>query len=180
MPTYVAFLRAINLGAVRKFPPAAIVAAAEGAGGTEVATHINTGNVRLRHGARSRERVEALLEAAFLADRGFEVPTVAFTPAELAAVAADADRLAAEVGEVGSHYVSLVKHQPDPDAAARLEAMSADGARVAVRGRAVHVLVAQERAYRTLTVDNARVETLLGVATNRNAKVVRAVAAKWC
>src|SRR4051794_20858140 len=45
MPTYVAFLRAINLGATRKFPKDAIRAATEAAGGSGVETYINTGNV---------------------------------------------------------------------------------------------------------------------------------------
>ena len=39
---------------------------------------------------RSRARIEAALEQAFLADRGFEVPTIVFTPAELRAVADEA------------------------------------------------------------------------------------------
>ena len=38
MPTYVAFLRAVNLGATRKFPKADIVAATEAAGGVDVET----------------------------------------------------------------------------------------------------------------------------------------------
>ncbi len=94
MPTYVAFLRAINLGATRKFPKADIIAATEAAGGTDVATHINTGNVLLTTSLRSRAKVEAALEAAYEADRGFAVPTIVFTPAELRQIAADADELA--------------------------------------------------------------------------------------
>lgn len=80
MATYVAFLRAINLGAKRKFPKDAIVAAVEAAGFTEVETYINTGNVRFDTTMRSRAKIEAALEEAFLADRGFEVPTIVFTP----------------------------------------------------------------------------------------------------
>src|SRR3990170_2320186 len=76
MPTYVAFLRAINLGATRKFPKADIVSATEAAGGTDVATYINTGNVRLSSTMRSRGRVEAALEQAYAAERGFPVPTI--------------------------------------------------------------------------------------------------------
>ena len=85
MPSYVAFLRAINLGPTRKFPKAEIIAATEAAGGTDVATHINTGNVRLTTSLRSRARVEAALEAAYQERTGFVVPTIAFTPVERAA-----------------------------------------------------------------------------------------------
>ena len=80
VPTYIAFLRAINLGAKRKFPQAAIVAAAESAGFTDVETYINTGNVRVTTSLRSRAKVEAVLEKAFAAEAGFEVPTIVFTP----------------------------------------------------------------------------------------------------
>ena len=45
MPTYIAFLRAINVGK-RMFANAAIVQACEDAGFTDVETYINTGNVR--------------------------------------------------------------------------------------------------------------------------------------
>ncbi len=95
MPTTLAFLRAINLGARRKFPKEEIVAATEAAGFTDVATHINTGNVRFATRMRSRERIEAALEAAYLERTGFEVPTVVLTPAELHRVVEDAARLQA-------------------------------------------------------------------------------------
>ena len=79
MPTYVAFLRAINLGPNRKFPKADIVAATEAAGGTDVETYINTGNVRLTSGLRSAAKVEAALEKAYEEQTGFAVPTIVFT-----------------------------------------------------------------------------------------------------
>ena len=77
MPTYVAFLRAINLGATRKFPKDAIRSATEAAGGTGVETYINTGNVRLTHSARSVAKVQAVLEEAYAAEAGFEACDVA-------------------------------------------------------------------------------------------------------
>ncbi|WP_052327756.1 DUF1697 domain-containing protein [Serinicoccus marinus] len=72
MATHVAFLRAINLGARRQFPKDDILRVTEEAGFQSVATYINTGNVRLETRRRSRARIEARLEAAYLADRGFE------------------------------------------------------------------------------------------------------------
>ncbi len=56
--TYIGFLRAINLGAKRKFPKDEVVAAVERAGCTDVATHLNTGNVRFDSRLRSRAKVE--------------------------------------------------------------------------------------------------------------------------
>ena len=91
MPTYVAFLRAINLGPNRKFAKAAIVEAVEDCGFTDVETYINTGNVRF-------DRVDEVAgqgrgrrwSRSFRKHAGFEVPTIVFTPAELKQIAADA------------------------------------------------------------------------------------------
>jgi uncharacterized protein (DUF1697 family) len=173
--TYVAFLRAINLGATRKFPKEAIVAATEAAGFTGVATHINTGNVRLETRMRSRARVEAALEAAYAADRGFEVPTIAYTADELRALVEDADRFA--VGHEGRHYVWLVKDAPSPALRAELEDLSRQDERVHVSPRAVHLLVAGGYLDATLLKP---VEQRLGVTTNRNVTVLRALVPKWC
>jgi len=180
MPTYVAFLRAINLGATRKFPKDAIVAAAEAAGCTDVATHINTGNVLVSTPLRSRTAVETALERAFEADRGFAVPTIAFTPAELRRVVADADELAAEMPSVGSQYVSLLKDEPSDDVRRFAEAGSTDHARLVVRGRAAHLLLDETENFGTTRLSNTYVEKKLGTATNRNVRVVRAISEKWC
>lgn len=178
MPTYVAFLRAINLGAKRKFPKADIVAATEAAGASDVTTHINTGNVLLTTPLRSRAKVEAALEQAYAADRGFAVPAIVFTPAELRQVAADADELAADRTDGGRHYVSLLKEPPTPAATRLIEAAGSDGERAVVRGRAVHLLLGEE--YHSAGLTNAEVEKTLGMATNRTMTVIRTLVEKWC
>jgi uncharacterized protein (DUF1697 family) len=174
MATYIAFLRAINLGANRKFPKDAIKAAVEEAGGTDVETYINTGNVRLDSALRSRAKVEATLERAFRADRGFEVPTIVFTPKELAAIADEAETF----GHGGRHYVSLLKDAPT---AAQIKAVEAAGTAdevARVGGRAVHLLLGAN--YHQAKLTNAVIEKHLGVATNRNLTVIRTLATKWC
>ncbi|MBD8868804.1 DUF1697 domain-containing protein [Nocardioides donggukensis] len=178
MAMRLAFLRAINLGATRQFPKEAIRAAVESAGGTDVATYINTGNVRFDTSLRSRTRIEAALERAFLADRGFEVPTVTFTAEELRRAVAEGSELHAERGGAGRHYVTLLKSEPDPGAAAELEALSTDDERAVVRGRVVHLMLGED--YRTARLDNARVERALGVGTNRNLTVLSAIVDRWC
>ena len=174
MPTYVALLRAINLGARRKFPKGDIVRVVESVGGQDVETHINTGNVRVRLPLRSPARVEQRLEAAFLADRGFEVPTIVFTPAELAAVAADA----AAYARGGRHYVELLRDEPSAELAAEVEATASAGWEVHVSGRAVHLLLPDD-APNGGAVMTAALVRRLGVSTNRNAKVVGELAARW-
>ena len=177
MPTYVAFLRAINLGAKRKFPKAAIQAAVESAGGTDVETYINTGNVRLTIPLRSRAKVEAALEKAFEADRGWAVPTIAFTPAELVAIAEDAERLRAEHGEPVAHYITLYKTAPTAATAAALAEVEFEGEQAYVEGRAAHCLL--YRSYHESKLVTSKVFAGLGQGTARNVTVVRALADKW-
>jgi len=174
MPTYIAFLRAVNVGK-RMFAKAAIVQACEDAGCTDVETYINSGNVRVTTPLRSRAKVEAALEKAFRDAAGFEVPTIVLTPKELSQVAADADEVAA--GHDGLRYVSLLKDVPTAAAAGKLHAAGQEGERAEVRGRAVHLLLGED--YHSAKLDNAVVEKHLGVATNRNVKVVRTLAEKW-
>jgi uncharacterized protein (DUF1697 family) len=177
MPTYVAFLRAINLGPTRKFAKADIVAAVESCGFTDVETYINTGNVRLTAPLRSRAKVEAALESAFRKQAGFEVPTIVLTPQELRQIAADAVEVAARHRRTGAHYVSLLKEEPQAADVRRLEEMDHGEDLAAVRGRGAHLLVVTPSARGRLT--NATIEKVLGVATNRNLNVIRTLADKW-
>ncbi|WP_435745602.1 DUF1697 domain-containing protein [Nocardioides sp. SYSU DS0663] len=172
--TWIAFLRAINLGAKRKFPKAEVIAAVEGLGWTDVRTHLNTGNVRLDCPLTDRREVEAALETAFAARAGFDVPTIVLTPEELRAVAEQA----ASFGHQGQHYVSFLKEEPSAEAARGLEETSTADEVAAVRGRAVHLMLGE--SYHQARLTNAAVEKRLGVATNRNLTVVRTLVEKWC
>ncbi|WP_183095134.1 DUF1697 domain-containing protein [Nocardioides stalactiti] len=177
MPTYVAFLRAINLGPNRKFPKGDIVTATEAAGGTDVETYINTGNVRLTSRARSTDKVTEVLEKAYLDQAGFAVPTIVLTTAELAAVAGDAEEVTRP--DLERHYLYLLKEEPAADRVAALLAKEGATDQVVVRGRAAHVLLGP--GYQAGNVDPWGVEKALGVvATNRNLNVVRTLAQKWC
>jgi len=173
MATYVGFLRAINLGANRKFPKEAIVRATEAAGFTDVATYINTGNVRFDTTLRSRAKIEAALEKEFEATAGFKVPTMVFTQKELREIAEEA----ASFGHGGKHYVSLLKEAPTAAAIKKLDDSITTDEVARVGGRAVHLLLGDN--YHEATLTNVQVEKHLGVATNRNLTVIRALAEKW-
>lgn len=141
-----------------------------------MATPINTGNVRFETTLRSRARIESALERAYLADRGFEVPTIVFTQQELRAIADEAEQIAQ--GHGGAHYVSLLKAAPTAALTKKIEALGDERDRAHVSGRAVHLLVMDPYHHARLT--NATVEKQLGVATNRNLTVIRTLAQKWC
>jgi uncharacterized protein (DUF1697 family) len=172
--TYIGFLRAINLGPTRKFAKASIVKAVEAAGFTDVATYINTGNVRFDTTLRSRRKIEAALEEAFAAEAGFEVPTIVFTQKELREIAEHASSF----GHDGRHYISLLKEAPSASDVKRLEDSITTDEVAKVGGRAVHLLIGGN--YHEARLTNAAVEKYLGVATNRNLTVVKALAEKWC
>lgn len=178
MPTYIAFLRAINLGPTRKFPKDAIIAAVERAGFTDVATHIASGNVRFQTPLRSRAKIERMLEQAFLEDRGFDVPTIVFEASDFAALAAEAQQLSAANPGLARHYVYLLKDELDAQAIAQVEAQRSEAGEMVVRGRAAHALLRE--GYQDGVVDPLGATKLLGIGTNRNLTVVTTIAAKWC
>ena len=177
MPTYAAFLRAINLGRNRKFPKDAIKESVEVAGMKDVATYINTGNVRFTTSMRSRAKIEAALEKAFKADRGFEVPTFVFTPAELVAIAEHGDQLWAEHGEPKAHYVTLFRSAPTAASIAALLAADFPEDTIVVDGRAAHCLMFG--GFHESKAQSSRLFAGLGQGTARNINVIRTLAQKW-
>lgn len=178
MPSWIAFQRAVNVGG-RKYPMAELRAVLESAGYEDVATHIQTGNILLTAGTRSATRLEKDLEALFLADRGFEVPTVVLRPAELAEIGVQADEVVAEFGEPEfGHYVEIMRAVPASEDLALIEEEGLAGQRVVVRGRAAHLLF--DIPYHEAKPPRAAVKRAYGVSTNRNVKVVRALVEKWC
>ena len=176
MTTWILFLRAVNVG-TRKYPMAELRTVLEGAGYEDVATHIQTGNVRLRATTRSRARIESDVEHVLEQDRGFAVDVVALTPKELTALAGDVEELAATHPADHGHYVSLLKKQATAAQTAAVEEHGFADEVVVVRGQAVHFLYA--KPYHEAKMSNATIERRISVATNRNAKVIRALADKW-
>lgn len=174
---WLGFLRAVNVGR-RKYPMAECRAALEAAGFSGVETHIQTGNIRLESPMRSPHKVERALEEVFAADRGFPVETLCLTPAQLREVIAEADRLRDEHGEPShGQYVELLRAAPDDRARELIEAQSGRGQLFVVRGRAVHLLL--DRGFNELQPATAATRRAMGVSTNRNLKVLRAIADKW-
>jgi uncharacterized protein (DUF1697 family) len=176
MPTFIAFLRAVNVGK-RKYPMAELREALTTAGFEEVETHIQTGNVLFRTSLRSRTKVIAALEKAMLADRGFEVPVVLMTPQELRELYEEACDFGSDKLLQG-HYVTLLAEPPTKKGTVALEARSGDGEDVRVGARAVHLMLST-RPFNEATTGNAEVEKHLGVATTRNLTVITKLAEKW-
>ena len=105
------------------------------------------------------------------------MPTIVFTPAELAGIAEDAERLRAEHGEPLAHYITLYKTAPTAAAAAALAEKEFEGEQAYVEGRAAHCLL--YLPYNQSKLVTSRVFAGLGQGTARNVTVVRALADKW-
>lgn len=177
MATWVALLRAINLGSTRKFPMADVVAATEAAGGTDIATHLATGNVRLTSSRRSATAVATALEQAYAADRGFDVPVVVLTPQEVVAIAQRGRELQDEHRPAGKHYVTVYAAPPSAAAVRAVEALDVPGEHCVVDGRAAYALLDGDIHDSKLL--RGREFKALGIGTSRTLQVLETVATKW-
>jgi uncharacterized protein (DUF1697 family) len=178
VPTYIALLRALNVGG-RYYTMAALREHLTESGLTSVETYIQTGNVRFRTRMRSATRVERHVEEVLGRHCGFDVPAILLTPAELSMVRRDALGLPPPTaGETPRRYVTFFKpgEAPTGDVARDIADWDAPGERAVVVGRAVHVCIAGSMA-------DARFfgafKKALAPGTNRDLKVVTTLAERW-
>jgi uncharacterized protein (DUF1697 family) len=176
VPTYVAFLRAINLGPRRKFPMAAVKECLAQAGYDDVATHLATGNVRLTTGRRSPSAVRTDLEKVFAAAAGFDVPTAVVTPAELTEVYHEA--LGLEV-EATRRYVAFLPSPPTSEARTMLDSWDADGEGAHLGARHLHWWTDGSTTTARIFQPAALKKLGLADATTRDLKVVATLAERW-
>lgn len=176
MPSYVVFLRAVNVGK-RMYKMADLRACLEESGLGEVETYIQTGNVRFSTPLRSRDKVAQHVETTLAEGCGFDVPTIVLTPKELRAVYDEAMAMSSPLPGEPRRYVTFLKEPAGKAAAAELEAWAVDGERVAVRGRAVHWWLSKPT--HQAKISNARIEKALGIGTTRDLKVVTTLAQQW-
>ena len=88
MPTFIALLRAVNVGGTGKLPMSELKSMCEGAGFTSVRTYIASGNV-VFESTNAAAKVKAALEKCLLDYVGKPVQVLVRTAAELAAVLAN-------------------------------------------------------------------------------------------
>ena len=176
MPTYVAFLRAINLGAKRKLPMAVVKEHLVAAGYTDVETHLATGNVRVTTGVRSAAKVRADLERCFAEAGGFEVPTAVLTPAELTATYDEAQTLGVAAQR---RYVAFLPDPANDDARAALAEWDVEGEGAHLGERHLHWWTdggtTTARIFQPATLKRLGLQ----LATSRDLKVVTTLAERW-
>ncbi|MCC6874621.1 MAG: DUF1697 domain-containing protein [Sandaracinaceae bacterium] len=132
--THIAFLRGINVGGKRSLPMKRLVAIFEAAGGEDVRTYIQSGNVvfRARRAAGLAERVTEDIEEQF----GFQVPVVLRTAGELGAVPGACPFPASEPKAL---HVAFLAERPPDSKIALLDPSRSPGDRFAVIGKDIHL-----------------------------------------
>ena len=176
MATYIAFLRAINVGG-RFAKMADLRTGLSRKGFGDIESHIQSGNLRFTSSLRSAAKAELAVESALEELFGFTVRTIVRTPTQLGELASYGASLQAPLeGEV-RRYVTFLKEDPDADLVATMEGWDVAGERAHVHGREVYVWLAHPSHEARLT--NTRIERRGVVATTRDWKVVSALGEKW-
>lgn len=152
-------------------------AATESAGGTDVATYLTSGNVRLTSRHRTAGAVSRALEQSYARNRGFEVPTVVLTPGELVEIVRIGRDLQERMSPVGSHYVYLCAEPPEPAVVGAVERLAIPGEHCRVRGRAAYVLL--DGNIHTSTLLRSKEFTALGQGTARTLGVLERLVDRW-
>jgi uncharacterized protein (DUF1697 family) len=176
MPTYIAFLRAVNVGGrFAKMADLRAGLAHQGLG--EVESYIQSGNLRFTSSLASATEVELALETSLEELCGFTVSTIIRTPVQLGVLASYGASLAAPwEGEV-RRYVTFLKDKPDDDFAALMNDWDVAGERAHVNGREIFLWFAHPSHMAKLS--NARIERGGVVATTRDWKVISALGEMW-
>lgn len=175
MPTYIAFLRAVNVGS-RWVKMARINALLPEHGYAEVATHIQSGNLRVTTPTRSAAEVASHLQTVLSEEFGFDIPTIVRTPAQLRELVATVEGMTPPLPDARV-YIVFLQAGPSAEARSRLQGWDNAGERAVVVGP--HVILWLSVPFHKARLTNARIEGIAGVATTRDLKVVRTLVQKW-
>jgi len=179
VPTFIALLRAVNVGG-RTYKMADLRSHLEESGLTDVETHIQTGNVRFSTTMRSPAKIEAHVEQTLESHAGFAVPTILLTPAELTEAYDDAQAIEppsfAEEGQ--RRYLTFFKADDVPSGQQQkeIEAWDAPGESARVVGRVVHLWLGHPTHEAKF---HGAFKKALAPGTARDLRVVTAMAEKW-
>jgi uncharacterized protein (DUF1697 family) len=177
VPSFVVFLRAVNVGG-RKLAMAGAREALQDNGFSGVESHIQTGNFLVTTSLRSMEKVEQEVGTVVGAHAGYDIVAIARRPADLTALVEEVDAIPVSLEGEQSRYVSFCTVAPTPARAAALQGWDTPGERAHVMGK--DVLLEFALPFHTAKLTGPRIEKVLGVpGTARNMSVVRALAQKW-
>ena len=138
MPTHVAMLRGVNVGAHNRIKMPVLVALFDGLGHADVVTYIQSGNVVFKSRSQSTGALEQGIEQAITRELGLDVAVLVRSASELAAVAKNNPFL--RDGVDGSKlHVTFLKAKPNAALVREIETVSAGRDERRVRGREVYL-----------------------------------------
>lgn len=149
MTSFIALLRAVNVGGTGKLPMAELKAMCEAAGLARVRTYIASGNVVFRS-KLAETKVKAALEAKLLKYAGKPVAVMVRSHAELAATLADNPFSDAPPNRC---LVTFLDAAPPPDTLSRMSGCTVE--RVALGRREIYVHYADAMAQSKLKIPAA-------------------------
>lgn len=175
MSEYVVLLRAVNVAP--RWVKMARLREVLQAGGFEVETYIQSGNLLIGTRKRSAAAVRRSLEQVIEDEFGFEVPCIVRTPAQLRDTLDWVEGLASPLPEATRQYVTFFADPISHDKVLELDAWDVDGERLHARAGEVAWWLAKSTHEAKLS--NARLERGGHVATTRDLKVVRTLVERW-
>ncbi len=168
--TYIALLRAVNVGGVASLPTKDLLRLLEKLGLADVRTYIQSGNAVFRADRNKAARLPAKMRAAIGRKLGFAPEVILLRREDLESAVAANPYPEADAAPASLHLTFLASAPKSPDLAA-LEKIRKPNERFALKGR-VFYLHAPDGAGKSKLV--ARIERALGVAgTTRNWRTVR-------
>jgi uncharacterized protein (DUF1697 family) len=177
MPTYAAFLRAVNVGK-RVVKMEALRTILGKMGLSNVQTMIASGNVVFDTPQRNVSRIEQAIEGELEVALGFTVTTFVRTLAELGALAEHPLVSGKTLDEGASLYVAFVREKPSPDTRRKLNALKTAQEDFQVYEH--HVLWLVRGRFSDSALAGPSLERTLGVPmTVRNATTVRRMVEKF-
>lgn len=172
MTTYVAFLRAINVGGKGVIKMAALAKIFTALGLKNVQTYIQSGNVIFESAEKSADALRKKIERGLNKHMGYDVTACVRSESEVRAVAKYDPFRGHPLRETGKFYVAFLAEKPHPERVRALEALNSHIELYHVKDREVYVVFSAEKGAKVKFSGNA-VEKVLGVkATGRNWNVV--------
>lgn len=175
MQTYIAFLRAINVGG-RHVKMDLLRKIFTDAGYANVRTYIQSGNVIFDGNDKDRVVMEKAIASLLENELGYVVPTFIYTPTMLGAIV-DSCPFESVPDDMALH-VSLLSHTPDERQVQSLLQYENEHEQYRVVGSVVYIMVRQGN-YGTSKFSNTFLEKKLNVmATTRNWATINKMAAE--
>ena len=137
MPTHVALLRGINVGAHNRMKMDELRAVCESLGLSDVRTHIQSGNVVFEASDADEETLRAEVHDAIEAEFGYDVIVMVRTREELDAVVTDAP-FDEPAGDGVKRYVTFLNEAPDEEQVEALDGARSDAESFVLRDREVY------------------------------------------